>query len=678
MTKIKVGIVSLLSIVCLCFAVQAPSNFAGVASASDVAGVSFENVVDTTAQKTFNYDPGNSYEGYLSCDTAGATYTTSYTSDIFSLDANSGKFTFKNDDVNGQKIEIPYTIKAEGTGEVSGTLTFNRRTATNSSLLPKHEASPVYKVPIRNFDSNKMPITGWVAPRSDKATGTPQKVNLNTQEKYNEIAESGVNIPISNKDFANTDVAVNAATYADNAGISYMGDCDIQKSFEEHVAYLKEFTQGKFSELMAKNSFVGLLTKDEPSIPMFKNQNEYRKILVDAGGQDLLNYCNLLPIYASKGQLDGVSPGVPATYEDYQNYLNEFVKQVNPSFLSYDNYCVVGDFPSIGNRYFENMKAVADKAQEAKIPFWTFNLMTAHGGYRIPTEADVQWQINTSLAFGAKGIQYFCYQMPFAEGEAGPNHGGSFITMEGKRTPQFEYGKKINQQIALMDEVLMNSTRLELNYLNGGPGDFAASGAKEKDNFREMSKVTSDGNLLMGCFDHQGKTAIYFVNNDLEKPLTATADFSSYVEGNMYTSAGIAKMNGTGLTFNLEPGRGMLLELTNYEGDFEKIDAATATVTLPQYEYVYTGTDIRPVPIVTFAGETLVAGQDYDVVYDVSNSAVTHELAVVFKNRYSGEVHKTYTVVDKTEKKEESKSNTADQSYTPAKTGEFWVELLRK
>ncbi len=47
-------------------------------------------------------------------------------------------------------------------------------------------------------------------------------------------------------------------------------------------------------------------------------------------------------------------------------------------------------------------------AQEANIPFWTFvQTCSFNSGRRIPTEADILWQVNTALAYGAKGIQYF-------------------------------------------------------------------------------------------------------------------------------------------------------------------------------------------------------------------------------------------------------------------------------
>ena len=38
------------------------------------------------------------------------------------------------------------------------------------------------------------------------------------------------------------------------------------------------------------------------------------------------------------------------------------------------------------------------------------------GGHSDPTEAQIRWQIFTSLAYGAKGVLYFCYFSPAGHG----------------------------------------------------------------------------------------------------------------------------------------------------------------------------------------------------------------------------------------------------------------------
>ena len=48
--------------------------------------------------------------------------------------------------------------------------------------------------------------------------------------------------------------------------------------------------------------------------------------------------------------------------------------------------------------------------------FWNFFNAMPFGGHSDPTEAQIRWQIFTSLAYGAKGVLYFCYFSPAGHG----------------------------------------------------------------------------------------------------------------------------------------------------------------------------------------------------------------------------------------------------------------------
>ena len=45
----------------------------------------------------------------------------------------------------------------------------------------------------------------------------------------------------------------------------------------------------------------------------------------------------------------------------------------------------------------------------AGVPFWNFFNLEGFGGHPDPTEAQLRWQVFTSLAYGAKGVLYYCY-----------------------------------------------------------------------------------------------------------------------------------------------------------------------------------------------------------------------------------------------------------------------------
>jgi hypothetical protein len=48
--------------------------------------------------------------------------------------------------------------------------------------------------------------------------------------------------------------------------------------------------------------------------------------------------------------------------------------------------------------------------------FWNFFNAMPFGGHSDPSEAQIRWQIFTSLAYGAKGVLYFCYFSPAGHG----------------------------------------------------------------------------------------------------------------------------------------------------------------------------------------------------------------------------------------------------------------------
>ncbi len=604
-----------------------------------------DEITDTTPQKTFNYNPGESISGYLSSSISnGVSYSiTSDPNNLLSLNSSTGRWTFNPTLNTSGAYNVAYKMTA-GDNSVTGNLVFNQKNRINAPLLTKYTPSPVYKFHIRNFDENVMPITGWVAPMDH--------VGCNTQEKYNEFRDAGLNIAIANAEKASSTAAIAAAGYAQNAGISYIANAGLN------------FTETTIQNLYDFDSFVGVLTRDEPGINGFSDQITARQKLDDYGAKDILNYCNILPIAAGQHQLDTgewIGGDALSTTSVYQNYVSQYISVAKPAFISYDYYANRGQFPNLiyisntsDTEYFNNLKIIADSAHNAHIPFMNFALATGHMSYRIPRESELQWEVNTTLAYGAKGMQYFCYQMPWDPTSStaqswGQYYGGSFIDYSGNKTSTYYHGQTINNQLHRMEHVLMNSTKVGLKYLNGGEADFVKNGgATLGGSFREMKSVTSTGNLLMGCFDYNGKTAIYFVNNDIQSALTANVTFSNYVEGNMYMKDGNFKMNGSALHLALGAGEGMLLELTNYASDYEHINVVNPTITLAQDTYDYTGSPITPVPTITYAGTTLVKDTDYTLSYEDNDKGGTATINIEFIGRYAGQANKKFTIVNKT------------------------------
>lgn len=116
---------------------------------------------------------------------------------------------------------------------------------------------------------------------------------------------------------------------------------------------------------------------------------------------------------------------------------------------------MVGEDGYIREGYFGNMSVIRNRAAEAEIPFWVYiQTCSFNASVRVPDEGEIGWLVNTSLAYGAKGIQYFTYFLPNDDGEV---FRGAMVDREGNKTPIYDYVQRVNGQIAAVDEILMCS-----------------------------------------------------------------------------------------------------------------------------------------------------------------------------------------------------------------------------
>ena len=246
----------------------------------------------------------------------------------------------------------------------------------------------------------------------------------------------------------------------------------------------------------------------------------------------------------------------------YDQYVETFLQKLQPQFLSYDYYGTNKAFPNVSDGYLEQLYINSKFAHQYKVPLWPFIQACEYGGStRVPNDVDIYWQVNVSLAYGAKAIQYFCYFQPIEFSAVG--YEGSFIDKNGNRTAIYYAGQNINKQIARMDHILMNSTLMCQMAFNNSPCKI------EQDNlvteFREIKSVTTNDDLLVGCFDYCGKSVFYFVNNNLTENCSATINFTDYVEAGLYYMKTDDLFQGESLEISLEPGQGVLVEITNYK-----------------------------------------------------------------------------------------------------------------
>jgi hypothetical protein len=214
-----------------------------------------------------------------------------------------------------------------------------------------------------------------------------------------------------------------------------------------------------------------------------------------------LPYVNILPDFA---------PAELLGTDTYREHLERYMTTVRPTLLSYDYYPFRND--SDRASFFDNLALVRAAAQTHGVPFMLIVQAMPHGPYRDPTEAEMAWQVNHALAFGARGISYFAYWTPVNVDGAEHWRFRHGLIENGRRTEHFDQAARINattraiaaqlddwQSIAVVDSQGRFGVRLPL-------GPFAG---------------IEDGPVTAGLFDDgAGGLSALLVNQDYRAPTT--------------------------------------------------------------------------------------------------------------------------------------------------------------
>ncbi len=282
------------------------------------------------------------------------------------------------------------------------------------------------------FEQDQFVISFWVDPPADEQM----------DKRYKEIADAHFNLVLGGFG-AKTEVNVNrqldlCEKYGMKAIVSLPG-------------YVKGATEGAkaAADVKRHESFPdhkacwGYMLRDEPSAEDFPNLS-YMVDYLRENRPGKLAYMNLFPNYASPKQLGT---------ESYKEHVVRFVNEVNPDVLCMDHYPYMEpntsalnldyttdwvldkDNPRIDlisqKGYSDNLAILRESALKKGIPFWNFFNVMPFGHHSDPTEAQLRWQVYTSIAYGAKGVLYFCYQSPTG------SHGSIFEKLHLKKESHF-------------------------------------------------------------------------------------------------------------------------------------------------------------------------------------------------------------------------------------------------
>jgi hypothetical protein len=285
----------------------------------------------------------------------------------------------------------------------------------------------------------------------------------------------------------------------------------------------------------------GYYLRDEPGAGMFPGLAKVADLIRElAPGK--WPYINLFPDYANSDQLG------TATYAEH---LERFVATCHPALISYDNYSLMDD-GSVRENYWSNLESVRAACRKHGLEFWNIVLASAHFSYREVGAADFRFQVNTTLAYGGRGISYFTYFTPSTG-----NYRMGPIDQFGNPTPTWYYMQHVNLQIQKLAPTLLQLTSDDVYHFGKPPT--GCSGPPTN------SLVTAAGGdcFMVGDFTHRdGARYVMVVNKDLAKSRVCSPQFRQAPRRVQHVSA----YNGSLAAFGgedvwLPPGGGALLRV---------------------------------------------------------------------------------------------------------------------
>ena len=425
--------------------------------------------------------------------------------------------------------------------------------------------------------SDVMPILGYYSPLTswNSSEGNAPR-DIMTEEYYEAIAECGINIittyPRSWQDAPNT--ILKSMDLAEKYGIGVIvHDTALNGSAVRGTENPLTVDQAveQLSNYMTHPAFAGVFLYDEPRTMYYQYGGDLLHNLdAYAGIAKILN--DEMGVFTYQN-LNGI--GDSSQKENFEKYLTEYCETQYPNYILFDKYLF--DMEIRGKEYgwLYNLASFREYGEKYNIPWWTYiqcgSQWNDTQSYKesitpyYPDEGEFDWSVNMALAFGAKGIAYFALFQPyfFAYGTEQGDYDfqrNCIFGAWGNKNQWYYYAKDINEHIRVIDEVLMNAvskgvlaTGKEAKELCRDTRDTLMEGKA----WRELKDVSGDA--VIGCFNYQGKTALYVTNASFDYAQKIKLSFVSEYNVKVVQGAETDYVKGNCLTLDMPAGDGVLL-----------------------------------------------------------------------------------------------------------------------
>ena len=386
-------------------------------------------------------------------------------------------------DETGLILRMPNTVSLDGTTHKNPDL---KKSAILAGLTLLFVSTLASAGPSR-FVQDRFVIGMWVPPAT----------NEELDARYREIAE------------ANFTLVVGRSGTNDQEHLKRCGRFGLQTLIQ---------ADGPAEKLPDGPACWGYLLADEPGAGAFADlARRADEIRTTHPGR--FGYVNLYPNYAPLNALGASS---------YEEHVAKFIRDVKPEVLSMDHYPLMRAESDSRAAYCANLECFRKLSLAAGIPFWNYFYCMPFNDRLDPTEAQIRWQIFTSVAYGAKGVLYFCYWTP-GKGAAGAGEfpkGGAILTAEGLKTRHYEEARRINSELKALGPTLMKLTSTGVYHVTTETNATALAGSP----IRKLARVAGDpvGEFIIGAFRHaDGRRAVIIVNHNYSYTAWPTVEFDA-------------------------------------------------------------------------------------------------------------------------------------------------------
>ncbi len=235
--------------------------------------------------------------------------------------------------------------------------------------------------------------------------------------------------------------------YCDEIGMNVLAGSKFKSAgTAANVLWNEAIVRDEIYRIYDHKSVIGYLTWDEIAKDKFETANKLLG-LVNKYDPARLAYSCLFPSYGVYNW-DAGTTGGNWSDSSYYKYVEDYVKICDPQVLSFDYYPFILDNSSVVNMrdWYRDLGVFRKFAIQYNKPFWYY-IGTVDGDEKDNiTDAQVRYQLNVSLAYGAKYISYFCTTDYMYDGD----------TFE--KSDRFENAKALNQTAMKMGQFLFDKT----------------------------------------------------------------------------------------------------------------------------------------------------------------------------------------------------------------------------